>query len=105
MSLCEAPRVYRVRCSKCRARRNLSQHPEAYIRRPRCRRCGAVGTLKIDAYRDSGQERRKAPTCNCDGWWFPHRRGSGGCIHRPTLEDLPQLLDAVEQEESQQPPF
>lgn len=74
-----APRRYRCRCRHCRARRTLNQHPDAYQRPPKCR-CGRNDGWVIDRYRDSRKEARRF-TCDCDGWWFPHRRGSEGCHH------------------------
>lgn len=103
MTHCEPPRKRAARCSKCRHRQNLSQHPHAYKRAIRCKACGAKNSMQLDQYRDSGRETQI--TCRCDGLWFPHRFRSEGCNHRPTLTDVPQLLDAVEQEESHHPPF
>ena len=28
----------------------------------------------------------KTRPCNCDGYWFPHRKGGGYCIFNPNLD-------------------
>lgn len=73
--------TYRCRCRICRARRNLSMHPGWYVRRPRCRGCGRLGTLAVDSYRQYGRERQRQNTCQCDGLMYSHRYGSRGCNH------------------------
>lgn len=84
-------RRHRCRCRHCRARQTLNKHPDAYIRPPRCRSCQQKGTLIVDLYRDTKREARRA-TCYCDGWWFPHRRGTAGCeADRPDMFDPAQF--------------
>lgn len=72
------------RCNRfvCQARRRLPKHPDEYVRRPRCRRCGK-GFYRPDPYRTAGKEHRKG--CGCDGYSFPHRRGSKYCFQNPAL--------------------
>lgn len=93
-----------VRCSKCRARYGLTRQPAEYRRLPRCPRCKRTMVADpidrrephwvIDHYRQR-VERDPKLTCypgrgGCDEYSFPHRRGSGYCIHNPNLteEDL-----------------
>ena len=66
---------YRVRCSHCRHRRIFDKLPDFYARVPKCV-CGRRAWI-VDWYRQSGIERRRA-ACACNGYWFPHRRGSHG---------------------------
>lgn len=92
-----------VRCSKCGGRRTLARKPEEYVRLPRCARCGrkmhvdpadpAMPHYRVDKYRATRERGRRAPKpCTpghggCYAYSFPHRRGSGYCIHNPTLTD------------------
>lgn len=92
-----------ARCSKCRGRRTLTQHPDEYRRPPRCGRCGTpmvahpVSRLEphwtVDKYRSRVERNsRVTPICypgrgGCGGYSFPHRRGSGYCWHNPNLTD------------------
>lgn len=34
------------------------------------------------------KRKRKQITCLCDSYWFPHRKGSGWCIHNPNVEQF-----------------
>ena len=93
------------------------KRPESYARIPRCRGCGRRMTLdglpppgsKLarcqvskwveDKYR-AKHERGKQPRCypgrgGCNGYHFPHRRGSGWCDHNPNLT-AEQLRDRYE---------
>lgn len=97
------PRKRPARCRVCRHRQNLSKHPREYRRAIRCKACGAKDAMVLDLHRDSGREVQI--TCRCDGLWFPHRFRSEGCNHRPTLDDVPLILDCIEQEESENPTF
>jgi hypothetical protein len=47
-------------------------------------------TWRVDKYRNTRREHPKSMTCNCSGYWFPHRRGSGWCDqnHKLTAEDF-----------------
>lgn len=90
-----------VRCSKCQGRTTLPRKPTEYMRLPRCRHCGrkmvadpaSIRTphYYLDRYRSTRERGRKAPKpCvpgagGCDGYHFPHRRGSRWCIHNPSL--------------------
>lgn len=64
----------RCRCRHCNRRRTLPRHPYLYEREPACPACGAR-SWAVDTYRQSGQE-AAATTCRCDGFPYPHRRGS-----------------------------
>jgi len=69
---------YLYRCNKCKQRRSLPRLHTDYVYAPKCKSCGAPLT-----YRDKWQERKnKVTACTCDGYPFPHRKGSGvWCIH------------------------
>jgi len=64
------------RCSKCRTRHTFRLRIEQYQRPPKCRNCGDT-----HFYVDKWMLRRntKADKCWCDGYRFPHRRGSKWC--------------------------
>lgn len=64
------------RCRDCRTRRTLRKRKERYMREPSCA-CG--GDLILDVYRKRKEHARVM--CLCDGYWFPHRRGSKWCRH------------------------
>lgn len=74
--------MYIYRCNKrlgdgvrCYTSHNLKRKIEQYIRKPRCNGCGALLT-----YRDHFRERlNKQRKCGCDGYHFPHRKGSKWC--------------------------
>lgn len=92
-----------VRCSKCRGRSVLARKPGDYIRLPRCRHCGRKMVADpvslrqphyyVDRYRARQERGRHAPKpCRpgrggCNGYHFPHRRGSRWCFHNPNLTD------------------
>lgn len=65
------------RCRQCRARRVLRQPLAFYLREPHCQACG--GTLLPDIYRTRTHGTVKP--CCCDGYHFPHKRGSRYCRH------------------------
>ncbi len=69
------------RCRICGARQTKPRHPDEYVIGPVCTRCGRRNTLRIDKWADSKPWRRD--TCRCDGYHFPHRRGSLWCYHNP----------------------
>lgn len=76
------------RCSKtgCRTRKALKRPIDQYIRRPLCPSCGQ-DSLKLDKAK---QRENHSAKCKCDGYWFPHRKGSLWCRHStivPTEED------------------
>lgn len=75
-------RKYYARCKNCDARRVLKKHLEDYLRIPKCRQCGDK------RYRAGYPNFRKPKqrTCYCDGYYFPHRDGSGNCIDNPNRE-------------------
>lgn len=65
------------RCNKCRGRKTLRKHPDLYERRHHVK-CSCGGEFKVDTYRMSKENKNP---CKCDGYWFPHRKGSKWCIH------------------------
>jgi len=70
---------YHVRCRHCATRRCLRKHPDQFARLPRCSVCGRR-TYRLDRWmnrRDTTKTR-----CDCEGYWFPHRRGSLFCWYR-----------------------
>ena len=95
-----------VRCSKCRGRATLGMPVRQYIRLPNCRHCGKKMTAYpsypsephyyVDAYRTKNETganaRRRGRVCHpgrggCNEYAFPHRRGSGWCIHNTRISD------------------
>lgn len=84
---------FRCRCGRdaCRARQTKRMHPDAYLRRPKCRAC-KVGTIHVDRYRNTREE--NANPCKCSGYSFPHARGRGWCEHSTkwTAEDLHERM-------------
>ena len=66
------------RCGQCRARRSLKRELWDYIRPPKCRECYAVD-WRLDMSRTKEWLTRTGVfnTCNCGGYFFPHRRGGG----------------------------
>lgn len=81
-----------ARCSRCQARRTLARNPDQYARLPNCQRCGH-NRYYLDHYRRNVERNKKAvPVCNpgrggCSAYHFPHRKGSGFCIHNDKLTD------------------
>lgn len=67
---------YLYRCSKeaCKVRRALKRQVEFYLREPKCKRCGS--RLRLDKHR---MHETRAQRCHCDGYAFPHRKGSKWC--------------------------
>lgn len=54
-----------ARCNKrsCQARRNLSKHPEQYVRWPKCHMGGCDGLMYVDKYRLNKGSKDRAPKC------------------------------------------
>ncbi len=79
---------YPCRCSKCRALKTLSMHPDEY-KRNRFKKCWCGGDFVVDTYRR--HEEHKKVICKCDGLSFPHRAGSSVWCKQhktgPTEED------------------
>lgn len=87
----------RCRRKACQARQTIRWRPESYVRPPKCRRCGK-GLLRVDGWRQA-HERHSKTTCRpdrsgCQGYHFPHRRGSRWCDHNPAL--TPAMLEERE---------
>jgi len=62
---------------KCTQRKSLPKRPDAYVRQPRCPRCGGRSWY-IETYRI----RTELPgqvTCDCGAYRHPHRKFSGKC--------------------------
>jgi ribosomal protein L32 len=72
----------------CFTRRSLAKRPEHYTDRrymPRCPNCGARMWF-VDKWRLAHEIWGKGKTCNCGGYWFPHRLGSKYCYENPKAE-------------------
>lgn len=67
---------YRCTKERCKVRRALRKKKELYVREPTCDACGSP--LRLDVYE---QKQHKLKRCLCDGYHFPHRRGSKWCVH------------------------
>ena len=88
--------LYRYRCwkrmadgKKCGGRKTLKKMIAFYVREPKCPNCGNK-TLVLDRHRMENEVGGNKPACHCDGYHFPHRRGSKWCVHStslPTDED------------------
>lgn len=77
---------YPCRCLKCRHRRSLNHKPDDYVRPPKCKFCGSTKWW-LDTYRMKKEMDSKL-TCNCGGYWFPHRKGSKFCHYHPNAEQI-----------------
>lgn len=80
---------FACRCSNCEARKSLSKMPHQYARQPQCPSC-RKRKWRWDKFRDLVEKKRKP--CNCTGYWFAHRKGSGWCDHGK------KIIEAMEQE-------
>lgn len=79
-------RGYPCRCRHCGARRTFRHHPDTYARRFRWLVCCGKADWRVDNYRMTREHKNR---CLCDGYWFPHRKGSKWCnfnINYPTEE-------------------
>ena len=77
----------RINGKTCFTRKSLAQRPEHYVRQPRCPSCGAR-KWAIDKWRIKHEIWGYGDTCNCGGYWFPHRKGSKYCEWHPEWETL-----------------
>lgn len=68
---------YHVRCRKCEGRRVLRQHPDHYLRPPKCA-CGAKD-WRLDMWMTNRKTGLDGQGCDCSGYWFRHRMGSKHC--------------------------
>lgn len=74
------------RCSRraCRQRVTLRKPIEQYIRPRLCPAC-RHDSLRLDRWK---LRDHRAARCHCDGYWFPHRRGSKWCSeYRGVISD------------------
>lgn len=75
------------RCRDCQAQRTLRRKIEEYVHTPRClnpqcrrARKGKGGVLVLRQHRKfTERSGRRLDTCTCDGYLFPHRKGSLHC--------------------------
>ncbi|ORC44429.1 hypothetical protein B2G74_32975 [Burkholderia sp. A27] len=70
---------YHVRCRHCATRRCLRKHPDHFARLPRCSVCSRR-TYRLDRWMNRRNTTKSR--CDCEGYWFPHRRGSLFCWYR-----------------------
>lgn len=78
-----------VRCKKCGKRQSIKRRPDNYKVMPRhvrkCESCGFQGfyrgdsPFRVDEWRIKNEHGVRP--CMCDGWPFPHRKGSKHCKH------------------------
>ena len=68
---------YPYRCKECGKRQSKKRKIELYVieKYKVCDRCG--GELRLDRYRMLKEGAKYK--CQCDGLWFPHRKGCKGC--------------------------
>lgn len=90
-----------VRCSYCQARRTLARHPNDYYRTPPCKTPGCNNRRKrrglpiryyVDKWRARHERAPHVKPCTCGEVYgangeYPHRRGSGWCVHNPNITD------------------
>lgn len=79
---------YPCRCLGCWGRKSLRQKPKDYARQPKCT-CGARHWT-LDRYR-MRKEMDARLGCNCDGYHFKHREGSGFCKYRKNAEEYARI--------------
>jgi len=82
------------RCSACRTRNTFRRALGDYVRGKRCRHCGH-DRFYVD------RERMNRRGCTCGGYHFPHRRGSGACIHSARSEYYLALRQGVPQSDAE----
>lgn len=73
---------HKYRCGRkgCRTIHHLNKRPEEYVK---TRLCDCGGTLHDYS---NERKRNKIKRCDCDGYAFPHQRGSSvWCIHSKRL--------------------
>ena len=70
--------LYHYRCTRrrrgCQGRKTLKKPIEQYVRVPTCPNC--KGPLYFDKRRKEETQKNK---CQCDGYPYPHKRGSKFC--------------------------
>jgi len=81
----------------CRSRRSLPKMLAFYVKEPKCLACGR-NTLTLDKHRMKKEVGPEANNCFCDGYHFPHRKGSKWCrdsTSPPTEEDYQDRYRSV----------
>lgn len=68
---------------ECGARRTLAKPLHDYVTPPPCRHCGQRRRYRVDLSRTLERGRYRKKPCRCYEYPFPHRLGSGLCIHNP----------------------
>lgn len=72
------------RCTKCGTRQTLGKLPKYYIRPRKCPKCGNEKWYVDKWMRTRGKKQK----CNCEGYWFPHRKKGGFCLENPNAEEI-----------------
>lgn len=94
--------TFRYRCNKridgvtCGGRKTLKKQIEFFAKEPKCPNCKNA-TLRLDKWRMKNEVNGNGDTCNCDGYHFPHRKGSMWCRETtspPTDEDYRDRYNA-----------
>ena len=69
------------RCSHCETRHTFARRWDTYLRAKRCRSCKGQ-RFYVDTWMQKRKtDYRRLHKCQCDGYHFPHRKGSYWCIH------------------------
>lgn len=82
----KARRLKHYRCGHCRARKNLAKELWQYIQPPQCQKCGRRD-WRLDYHRHLEKKNGTGvfESCQCYGYPYPHRIGSGiQCVNHPT---------------------
>ncbi len=76
------------RCTRCERRVTFSRLWSTFIRRKRCWFCGGEKFFVDRWMLRRGREQK----CICDGYHFPHRKGSRMCFENPMLPEIEEKL-------------
>jgi len=68
-------RNFRCTSKKCRIR--FVRYTRKVAEDIKCPACGGKVSDRTEEVRKS---RKRESICKCDGWWFPHRKGSKWCV-------------------------
>ena len=63
---------HNCRCIKCMKRVTIRHRLDWYLKPPICQACKG----KLYSTNDYDKARNKRLVCNCDGYHFPHRKGT-----------------------------
>lgn len=88
---------HRVGARACDTRRTLAKPLQQYVTPPACRCCGRRRHYRVDVSRTLERGRYRKKPCTCYEYPFPHRLGSGLCMHnprKPTPEQRQEMHEA-----------